>query len=337
MDHTLLNTIATESDGQFLDAGVDDAGLALKKQFRAAITAGLSLDPTTDPGGVLTPDALEVRRPVTITPYDTRVAFVVNWKTFDERRVDVTLQTPTCEVITPGSAQSDPNIFYSDHPTYAIYVFNHDYLRNAGNPSNPRYGTWTLIITGNGLAASSEPYDYEVITDSRLKLTLTTDRETYSAGDPISLSAALTLDGKGITYAAVTLQLDAPGQSSDNWLAWNQVTDQEYRRAAENLSREDVTTIGIKSFALRLKNVSFNPSRQPSTIQMIDAANQGVYTTRVNQTSTPGTYEFYVTAVGQTEEGVAFRPRNVCTCVSGCGLNASTLCLISSIVGCVRS
>ena len=49
-----------------------------------------------------------------------------------------------------------------------------------------------------------------------------------------------------------------------------------------------MTAIGIKSFALRLKNVSFNPSRQPHTIQMLDAANQGVYTTRVNQTFNPG-------------------------------------------------
>jgi hypothetical protein len=41
-------------------------------------------------------------------------------------------------------------------------------------------------------------------------------------------------------------QLDAPWQSSDNWLAWNQVTDEEYRRAAERLSREDVTAIGVR-------------------------------------------------------------------------------------------
>ena len=189
---------------------------------------------------MLTPGASEVRRPVTITPYGTRVAFVVNWKTFNAQRVSVTLQTPTCEVITTSSAQSDPNISYSDHPTYAILRIQPRLPTERGpTPTNPRYGTWTLIITGNRIGAvsesDSEPYDDQVRTDSRLKLTLATDREAYYAGDPINLSAALTLDGKGITHAAVTLQLDAPGQSSDeDWLAWNQVTDVEYRRAVED-------------------------------------------------------------------------------------------------------
>jgi hypothetical protein len=307
VDHTLLNTIATQSNGQFLDAGVDDAGMSLKKDFRATITAGLSLDPTTDPSGLLTPGRTEARHQVTITPYDTRVAFVVNWKRFDVSRVRVTLLTPTCELITPASPRTDPNITFRNHPTYAIYGFNHDYLRNAADPTNPRYGTWRLIISGNLDDQQSEPYDFEVMTESRLNLTLTTDRANYFAGDTINLTAALTLDGKGITNASVTVRLTAPGQSSDNWLAGTRITRQDFLATKDRLGRADVTALGIKVFALKQNGIVFTDVPRSTEIKMTDSANDGRYTASFTNTATPGNYEFYVTAIGQTADGVTFR------------------------------
>ena len=307
VDHVLMQTIATQSGGQFLDAGADDAGLDLKKQFRAALIAGLSLDPTTDPNGALTSGAPEARHKVVVTPYDTKVAFVVNWKTFDARRVSVSILTPTCDLITPEVARNDPHINYDGHLTFAMYTFTHDYLRNAANPANPRYGLWTLVVIGNGLGQGSEIYDYEVITDSRLKLTLTTNRPSYAAGDTIKLNAALTLDGKGIPNASVVLRVTAPGQSSNNWLALNKLTPQEFGRAAEQLKGEDVTAVGIKSFALKLKGLQFDPATRASDITMPDASGQGVYSASYGSTATPGTYDLYVTAVGQTSDGIAFR------------------------------
>jgi hypothetical protein len=325
VDHALLTRLACKSNGQFFDAGADDAGLNLKKQFRTAIVTGLSLDPTVDPGGILTPADPEVRRQVTVTPYDTKVAFVVNWSTFDQDRVRVTLLTPTCEVITPASARDNPNILYRNHPTYAIYTFNHDFLSNAANPASPRYGTWTLIITGrfggsddddviiraNQSAIAREPYDYEVITASRLKLKLSSDRTTYYTGDVINLTAALTLDGKGIANATVTLQVTGPGQANANWLAQQKVSADEYARASERLAGEgiakDVSAIGIKSFALTLKNVLFDAFAQTRTLQMTESATRGTYTATLSNLSTPGTYDLDVIAIGQTEDGVVFR------------------------------
>jgi hypothetical protein len=325
VDHALLNRLACKSNGQPFDAGADDAGLNLKKQFRTAIVAGLSLDPTVDPGGTLTPSASEVRRQVTVTPYDTKVSFVVNWSSFNSDRVQVTLLTPTCEVITPASARDDTNILYHNHPTYAIYTLNHAFLSNTANPSSPRYGSWTLIITGRFGGSDSdgdiirfdqqsierEPYDYEVITESRLKLKLHSDRITYYAGDTINLTATLSLDGRGISNATVKLEITAPGQSNANWLAKQKVTAVEYARASERLAGEgiakDVSAIGIKSFALTLRNVLFDAFTQPATIQMTESSTPGVYTAAIGNTSTPGTYDLAVTAIGQTADGVVFR------------------------------
>ncbi len=321
VDHTLLNTIATQSNGLFLDAGTNDVGGAtLKKSFHDAIVEGLTLDPTADPSGILTTVNPEARHQVTITPYDTKAVFIVNWQTFDADRVKVTLLTPTCELITPASAQTDPNITYRNHPTYAIYAFNHDYLRNAADPANPRYGTWRLIITADfppiieiseparrDIFLISEPYDYQVTTQSRLKLTLTTDRANYFAGDTIKLTAALTVDGKGVPNATVVARFTAPGQSSDNFLAANLVTAAEFSRAKEQLAQVDVTAIGVKAFALGQKGIVFKDTPHQNDVKMADDDRDGHYTASFTNTSTPGTFAFYVIALGQTPEGITFR------------------------------
>lgn len=308
VDHELLELLACKSGGQFLDAGADDVGMGLLKAFRGAITAGLALDPTVDPAGTLTPAVPEVRRQVSVLPYDTRVSFVVNWGTFDKERVVVQLLTPNCELITPGEAQSQANIVFHGHPRYTIYTFNHDYLRNAGDPANPRYGAWTLIISAQGLeAGESEPYEYEVLTESRLKLKLNFTQGNYYAGDTIHLAASLMLDGKPISNAAVTLNLTRPGSFVNNWLAQTAVTQAEYQESASILAGEDVTAIGIKSHAIQAKGLVFDFFSNKSTIPMPESEQAGIYTASVSNTSVPGTYDFYVTAAGQTEDGVTFR------------------------------
>ena len=308
VDHPLLDLLACKSGGQFLNAGADDIGMGLLKAFRGAITTGLALDPTTDPAGTLTPANPEVRRQVSVLPYDTKVSFVVNWGTFDQERVIVQLMTPNCELITPGEARPHPHIAFHDHPRYTIYTFDHDYLRNAGDPANPRYGAWTLIISAQGLdAGDSEPYEYEVLTESRLKLKLTFDRSSYYAGDTINLAAKLILDGKPISNAAVTLNLTRPGNFVDNWLAQTVVTQAEYQESAKVLAGQDVTAIGIKTHAIQARGLAFDFFANKSTIPMPESEAAGIYTASISGTSVPGTYGFYITATGQTEDGVDFR------------------------------
>ena len=315
VDHTLLTKVATEShptglaDG-FFDAGADGAGMGLKKKFRAAITASLALDPTTDPGGVIAAGS-EIRRAVTVTPYDSKVAFIVNWGTFASNRLGVSVLTPGCELITPESAGGHQDISFAAHPTYQMFVFDHDYLRNADDPENSRYGEWTLIISGPQAVepgeGGSEIYDYEVITKSRLRLTLTTDRGGHYAGDPIHLTARLSLDGLGIPGAATAVEITAPGRAAANHLASNPVTRQEFAAAKAAADSLDTTSLGIKAGALKAKGLTFDGLEQATTVAMDDETGKGIYTATVASTTVPGTYELYVTATGQTADGVAFR------------------------------
>jgi hypothetical protein len=303
-DPDQMQTLATKSGGHFANPATED----IFKAFRNAITNGLVIDPVVDPGGTLTGNQPEVRHAVSVLPFDSRLSFVVTWKTFDAERISVALLTPNCELITPAVAKDDPNLSYASHPRYAIYSVEDAYLRNASEPDHPRYGTWTLIITGNGLEEGDhETFDFEVITQSRLKMQLGFDRPRYYAGDPIGLSARLTLDGKPIQNANVTWTLDAPGNSLHNWLAASKVTKAEYAKAAEEIAGADVTPLGIKTYALASKGVKFGVVSRGDTTTLNDPNKTGVYSATLNDTTMTGTYTFRVTALGLTEDGTQFR------------------------------
>lgn len=315
VDMTLLSDLAAGSldGGDTEQVNVDSNTAAdLADAFKSAIKAGLipAIAAPADPGGVLHPDAAEARHQIIVTPYDTKVAFILYWNTPDTERMTLELLSPNCDLITPESASGDygqPGISFSDDLRYQMYTIDHDYLRNASDPSRPRYGTWTLIISSKLGEGDSESYTYDAMVESRLRMDVRFDRGTYYAGDPIGLSATLTVDGKPITNASVSVSTTAPGASVYNWLAAAKVSDEEYQKAAETLSGQDVNPLFIKAYAARLKGITLDVFTRSDTIAMTDPSNQGVYEATIRQTSIPESYTFYVTATGQTEDGVLFR------------------------------
>lgn len=307
-DPAQMDALRSESDGEWLDAGPNDLGTSLPKSFRIAITGGLALDPTVDPGHVLTAATPEIRRAVTVLPYDTKIAFVVNWRTFGRQRVTVQILTPDCQLITPQMAEVHPDIDFHDHERYAIFTFNEAYLRNAGETGNPRDGIWTLVISAAGLSGGdTEPVEYEVITQSRLRMRLETGQQKHYAGDNVALSALLTLDGKPIRNAGVTLTLTRPGSFFNNWFSRIKVTEPEFAESTKALGGAELTRKTIKAHAIALKGLVFNSFTNADTIVMTDPSDEGVYRTTIDGTTVPGTYTCHVTAVGETEDGVSFR------------------------------
>src|SRR5690606_8496485 len=90
-------------------------------------------------------------------------------------------------------------------------------------------------------------------------------------------------------------------------LARSLVTAAEFAEAEEALADEDVIGLGIKAFALQQKGLRFNPAPKPKLIAMAEETHPGVYSATIQQTTVPGTYTFYVTAEGETDDGVSFR------------------------------
>ena len=307
VDHALLGTIACKSEGLALDAGIADVGGAsLVKSFRDALIAGLALDPTTDPGGVLSAANSEVRREIRVLPYDTKVAFVLDWVTARAGRVTMSLLSPNCDLITLDVAAAEPGITVAEHPRYLIYTLSDEYLRNVTDPANPRHGVWTLVISAPALAgADTEAYEYAVITESRLRMRLTTGDGDHYAGDPIDLAADLRLDGLAVSDASVTMTLSAPGQYAYNWLALNPVSTREFTEAQQSIGDPEASSIGIKALALQNKGLSFNPL-VGTTSRTMEEIEPGMYRTTVSNTTTPGTYTMTVVALGEID-GLPFR------------------------------
>jgi hypothetical protein len=299
-------------DDQYWVAGENDVD-SLSEGFRAAIVTGLALGSITDPLGVLTPGRPELRHSVNILPYDTQVTFVVNWSRHDQERVDVRLLTPLCEMITPDLAAHEAKIQYHGNSRYAIYTFQQDYLRNASDPERPRYGPWTLVVTGNGLEEDDrEAYTYEVITRSDLKMRPRFDQRRYWAGDPVTVSVRLLLNGKPIPDATVSMHVEAPGEAAQNWMARQKVSPKEFKRAKEQLEGKDVTALDIKAFAVLQQGQKFEPSARNQKVIMTDPSRQGVYSATFTRTTVPGNYKFHITAVGQTPDCLLFnRERQV--------------------------
>jgi hypothetical protein len=309
VNHSLINTLTAKSYGIFYDIGpTDNFSMDLQKEFRGVLVDGVNLEMAGDPSGVLTHAAPERRYAVQITPYDRKVAFVVNWQTFDAGRVQVQLVTPNCEVISPGAVPA--HVLYYPHERYAIYEIDNDYLRNAALPSVPRYGTWHLHVAGIGIGqGEQEGFEYDVLLDSDLKLAIELDHTAYYTGHHIHLTAKLTVMGKPIPNAVVTVVTNAPVNAPANWLAAQPVTKQELNAAAADLKPiyGQASPYHIKATALKKRGDIFKLTVDTgSTSLTYDPVTRG-YVLQTGTITTPGNYDFHIVAVGTTEDGVAFR------------------------------
>ena len=322
VDYATLKALSvdpgTTPGGQALqvDTGAGFSALQLANKFKSTIKAGLtSINSPGDPSGVIFPGE-EQRFEITITPYDTKAVFSLNWDT-PNAPLSLELLTPTCDLITPDTAANTPGIKFNSDARYQMYVVDGSYLRNDANPSQPRQGVWRMIVSSsNPIILEAKPkasvipgehFSYDVMTESSLRLDLSLDRSVYYAGDTIGVTAKLTVNGLPITGAAVQLSVTAPSLSMDNWLAGISISAADYQAAARQLAGKDASAIYIKAFAAQLKGFTFNNTPVQNTIPMSDPNGIGVYTATVNQTTIPDGHTLYVTATGTTADGIAFR------------------------------
>lgn len=323
VNQDLLNELADGSyEGGYGARFADNEGLnalEMAKAFRTALKSGLTeTSSPSDPRGVIGNGIHEQRHQVTITPYDTKAVFVLHWNTPDAKLLSLELFTPTCDRIDQEFVYEDydyesgtgsgmkEGIWFSSGNRYQMFTIDKKFLDNVKG-SYPRYGTWTLMVRASGLyIEQAETYEYDVIVDSRLQMKVETVAQEHFTGEPIQLRASITLDGLPIPNASVTLQAAAPGNSINNWLAGNVVTEEEYSAAADALADfPDITPLDIKAYALRQKQKEFNRIGKENTLPMPFA--NGMYSASVTDTAAPETYTFYVTAVGVTDDGEFFR------------------------------
>ncbi len=322
VDLDLLTKLASNSYGGGGFRAVDRDGItamtlagALADAIKADLTPVAS---SRDPSAVFLFGQDEARQDVLLTPYDGKTAFSLNWNTPDVSRLRLELLSPACEVITPDNAGQGAlsQVTFIGGTRSQSYYFDADFLANPGG--QPRYGTWTMVVTrpieiqaaSPGAAAVSqvyENYSYGVTTESSLRMRLTLDQNAYYAGDPVGVSARLTAAGLPVTGASVVLSTTSPAQSLANWLAGITVPAAAMAQAAKQLQGQDATPILVKALAAQIAGLQFNPAAQQGTLVMTDPRRIGTYQATYTDTAVPEQRTLYVTAIGETPDGTSFR------------------------------
>lgn len=353
VDHVLLKTLADgsidsdNSDPDPSDIGgqirkVDEEGitpLALAQALRDGIKSGLTgTTSPLDPRGVFQLGGPEVRHQATITPYDGKAAFVLSWNTRDAGRLQLSLLTPNCELITPDNAGQGRfrQVAFQGGNRSNTYLIDEDFIRGiapdsdvvvkGSSPIRPRYGAWTFIISEPPIIGIDsedvkevegqaevrggpilEQYAYDVIVDSSLKMELNQAPAPAFAGDQLTLTARLTAGGRPVSHASVTVSTTTPAQSFDNWLAALVVPEEALKRAEEILADQDASPLLVKQLGAKLAGLTFDQGERKVTIGMVEEPGTGVYRATFAETSVPERYTFFFRAVGDTEDGVSFR------------------------------
>ncbi|MFI6644006.1 vWA domain-containing protein [Streptomyces sp. NPDC050504] len=314
--------------------------LALREPLKAGLTKASS---PADPEGLYVFDGRENLHEAVITPYDTKAAFVLNWNTSFARRLRLELLTPSCERITPENAGSGrfAQVTFKSTDRSHMYLIDPDFLCGGGGGgsddpsgvdggSRRRYGTWRLVVTeGGGVIGDAdsaadggaredaraadaqggpdtERYVYDVLVDSTLRLQVSPDRDTYFAGDPITLTGRLTAGGRPVTGAAVSVSTTAPAQSVNNQIAALRVPPEFIERAKEILAGQDATPLLVKQLGARLAGLDIDGGVREDAHAMSDPFGTGEYQVTLTDTAVPEQRTFYVSATGITPDGVVF-------------------------------
>ncbi len=323
-DSQTLDDLATGTGGQAYQVTVDpnyDYN-QLASQFKAALKTGLtSLSSAADPDAVYVFGAPPTVHAIAITPYDTKVAFLITWDTPQVDRLVLTLQTPLGETLDPKNAAigAYPGVTFTQSNRHALYMVDSAYLAGAGGRA--RYGIWSMIVQGSVLDTATaavvrelERYAYDAIVESSLRLSASLGSTRTSAGEEIEIAAVPTLRGLPLTKANVAVEISGPGVSVDNWLAGIPITAAEYAAAKDKLGQSDVSALYIKAYVVQQKGFVYNAASNSVTIPLIDERGDGHYSAKFAATSVPGPYSFLVSAQGQTPDGVAYlrqKPANV--------------------------
>ncbi|MEU1668419.1 hypothetical protein ABZ547_33535 [Streptomyces sparsogenes] len=329
VDHVLLKQLSAGSLGGGQQRFVDQEGTTatqLAGALRDVLKSGLT--PTASPRD---PEELalqgfgEARHEVLLTEFDRRAALVLNWNNPDPGRLRLELLTPLQERITPDNAGQDAfsGITFRGDDRSQLYLIDPGFLNGTaeddpgGASTTRRHGTWTLLVTAPADVPGGSPelpgeqfvaerYTYDTLVDSNLHLSLEMDRTDYFAGDPVTVAARLTVAGKPVTGASVSLTATVPTQSLANWLAGLRIPDQFMAQAVDEMTGLDATPLLVKKHAARLAGFDFDDTRRHVTSQMTDPDGSGIYRATLTNTSVPEHYAFYVTAMG-TADGVSFR------------------------------
>jgi hypothetical protein len=259
---------------------------------------------------------------VDVTELDDLVDFSLSWEGPPRSGLRFELVTPDGQTITPSTPQKVPDIRFVAGLNHMYYVVRKGFLSSAG-----KIGRWRMRVTygspprgidvASAVGTPSEfTYGYAATMPSALELAVQFDRESYSTGDPMLMTASVTARGvplRGMQIDRIEARLERPGSGIGSWYATNVATAQQLGSVPPTATADPIGAVQKKSLALRGAGVDlpfralepavvFRDNGQDGDVQ----ANDAVYTGRFTDTSRPDTHTFYIRATGRTPAGTPF-------------------------------
>ena len=321
INETLLKQLAYEEDW-FTQADSDDAN-AVKKNFVAAAQEWLSLEPLADPQGTIQPGQ-ERSHEVCVEDAAYGLTVSVDWARNAPGGIEVTLETPTGELITPDSK----NVFYHAGNTFAQYTLLGDLLRGGRGA-----GFWTLHLEGGSSlpAEQDTTYVYSVLAQSNIRAESDIDSVLVATG--ITAEFTLSLIGLNAGYASdlvVTAEVEAPDESFQSWLASNEVQPEwvldeaddarargrgderqgatAMQGVAQQEAGDELTMVQRKVAALQtFADLTFDNARRVTALKPAFDEVEGLYRVAAPVATYDGVYRYHVTVDGTLPGGGCLR------------------------------
>jgi hypothetical protein len=317
-DHPLLSTIAEDTGGLFFDVTQTwplppgyDVGLALHSTYTTILADALELDLDRDPDSEFgTVRAGErVVRDVAIGEGDRRVSVLLRWSTAEQRRLGLVVKAADGRPI-PTDA---PGVVIREESHYTLITIAHPLLSRVGKTGLP----WQIEIDASALpSGQSEPFQFSVLIDSRLRLVARLDARAYETGEAITVTARLTEKGVPLVDGVdVFADVTGPQEGIGTWLARHSVSTAELAQIPMRIRGELLPPATRKAIYLTdVRGVAFPARTRKQVLKLHDdgthgdvAAGDGIYTNRYTETTRPGTHVFRIRARGHTSVGKLFR------------------------------
>lgn len=317
VDNHFLDELASGTSGHWsdvtqdpgFDPGVWDPATALASSYSKILADGLGLALSADPSAIIDAGATQ-HHLVAINEQDRKVSFFLSWVTPGVGRLGFTVKSADGLSVEAGTM---PGVQIHQGDSYKIITVDRSFLQQPGKVGMNR---WTIEVNGGQLPPGErEHYQYSVINDSALKMSVALDKASYQTGDPITLTARLSEPGRPVLAANdITVTITRPDDGPGNWFAENSVSAKELATIPVTLNNEVLHDVQRKSMYLTdIRKVQFPERSGPVVLRLYDdgshgdqLAGDGVYTNRFNDTVKEGGYSFYFQASGNNSSGHPF-------------------------------
>jgi Mg-chelatase subunit ChlD len=311
-DYQVLQDLATGTGGEFFDATTAafdpatwDPATQLQSTFKNIIQNAFQSDIET---GVDPLDRISFAETksfeIPINEHDTRATFYLSWRKLQQRLLSLTLYDSTGKPV-PVKGKGI-KVKYGN--SYTILTLDKSALRAVPGRIGP--APWRIEVGSGRLDnGQSEPFQYSVLLNSGLKLAADIGRQSYAAGDEITLSAKLTQGQRPLTgLTNVEVVISAPDDGKGNWLSQNPVSVQQLARVPVAKGGEVRADFVRKAIYLSdIAGIAYPAQLGPRTIRLFDdgshgdvLADDGIYTNRFAGTDKEGIYSFHFRASGPT-------------------------------------